>query len=364
MTGAAILIVVSDPALRAVVDRVVAASAVRAVRSPDAPDRRGWAGAGAIVLDGAAARACTQRALPRRAGVVLISASAPDAALWEAAVAVGAQHVLTLPAQEADLMTAVTEAVTEARDSAARGPVVAVMSGRGGGGASVFSVALARAAREPLLVDADPWGGGLDLVLGSETEPGLRWPDLSLDGGRLTYQALRDALPRRHGVAILAGSRVLAGERPAPEINPRALIAVLDAGSRAGVTVVCDVAHRPGAASDVVLASADLVVLVTPADVRSCAAAAATAHWAQACNPNTGLLVRGPAPGGLRPIDVARIVGLPLLASMRPQPGLDQQLERGGLRLRGNAPLTAAARTVLAVLPTTRAAGVHSDVAA
>ena len=38
-------------------------------------------------------------------------------------------------------------------------------------------------------------------------------------------------------------------------------------------------------------------------------------------NPNVGLVVRGPAPGGLRPVDVAGIVGLPLLAAMRPQPG-------------------------------------------
>ncbi len=364
MTGAAILIVVSDPALRGLVDRVVAAAALDAVRSADPTDRRVWAGAAAILLDAAAARRCTERALTRRTGVVLISSSAPDAAQWEAAVAVGAQHVVTLPAQEADLMAVLTEAADHAGDGGHRGPVVAVMSGRGGGGASVFSVALARAAGEALLVDADPWGGGLDLVLGSETEPGLRWPDLALAGGRLTYPALRAALPRVQGVAILAGSRVLAGERAAEEIDPHAVSAVVDAGARAGVTVVSDVARQPTAASETALAAADLVVLVTPADARSCAAAAATAQWALARNPNTGLLVRGPSPGGLRPIDVARIVGLPLLARMRPQPGLEQQLERGGIRLRGNSPLATAARAVLAVLQTKPHVGSLGDLAA
>ncbi|MEH3141460.1 MAG: AAA family ATPase [Mycobacterium kyogaense] len=364
MTGAAVLIVVSDPVLRGLVDRVVAAAGVHAVRSADPSDRRVWAGAAAILLDDAAARSCAERAMPRRVGVVLISGSAPDAGHWEAAVAVGAQHVLTLPAQEADVMEVLTEAADEARDGGPRGAVVAVMSGRGGGGASVFSVALARAAGTALLIDADPWGGGLDLALGSETEPGLRWPDLTLAGGRLTYSALDAALPHIHGVAILAGSRMLAGEQLAGDIDARALGAVVDAGSRAAMTVVVDVARRPTAATETAVAAADLVVLVTPADVRSCAASAATAQWASACNPNTGLLVRGPSPGGLRPIDVARIVGLPLVATMRPQPGLDQHLERGGVRLRGNSPLAAAARTVLAVLQSKPHAGSLGDVAA
>ena len=69
-----------------------------------------------------------------------------------------------------------------------------------------------------------------------------------------------------------------------------------------------------------------------------------------AINPNVGLVVRGPSPGGLRSADVARIVGLPLLAAMRPQPGLADTMERGGLRMRQRSPLAAAARRVLTVL--------------
>jgi hypothetical protein len=63
------------------------------------------------------------------------------------------------------------------------------------------------------------------------------------------------------------------------------------------------------------------------------------------------VVVRGPSPGGLRSADVAKIVGLPLLAAMRAQPGVADVLERGGLRVRHRSPLAIAARRVLAVLP-------------
>ncbi|AFM19475.1 helicase/secretion neighborhood CpaE-like protein [Mycolicibacterium chubuense NBB4] len=349
-TPEAVLALIDDRILANDVDRVVAAAGLRVVHAAEPSSRRVWLSAAAVLLDAAAARRCAGRGLPRRARVVLISGEAPGPDAWEAAVCVGAQHVLTVPDQDRDLMAVLADAADAARDGGARGAVVAVLSGRGGAGASVFATAMAQAAADSLLVDADPWGGGLDLVLGSETEPGLRWPDLSLAGGRLSYSALRDALPRRHGVSVLAGSRVLSGERSSNDIDSLALGAVLDAGSRGGVTVVCDAARRPSPATETALAAADLVVMVTPADVRSAAAAAATAQWVSGGNPNTGVVVRGPAPGGLRPVDVARIVGLPVLASMRPQPGLDAALERGGLRLGRRSPLAGAARRVLEVL--------------
>lgn len=347
---AGILALVEDPALNSDLDRIAAAAGLQIVRTSDPSSRRVWTSAAAILVDAAAALRCAARGLPRRARVLLISGAVPGQADWEAAVAVGAQQIVTLPAQAHDLMAELADAAEAGRETGARGPVVAVLGGRGGAGASVFATAVAQAAPESLLIDGDPWGGGLDLVLGSETEPGLRWPDLSLAGGRVNFPALRDALPRRRGVSVLSGSRVLSGDETSNDVDAAPLGAVIDAGSRGGVTVVCDAARRPTAATEVALAAADLVVLVTPADVRSCAAAAATAKWVTAGNPNTGVVVRGPAPGGLRPVDVARIVGLPVLAAMRPQPGIETLLERGGLPSRPRSPLARAARAVLAVL--------------
>ena len=125
---------------------------------------------------------------------------------------------------------------------------------------------------------------------------------------------------------------------------------MVDAGRRGGATVVCDLPRHLTRAVEFAVDAADLVVLVTSADVRACAGTTAVASAIGAVNPNVGLVVRGPSPGGLRSVDVAGIVGLPLLAAMRPQPGVAETLERGGLRLRPRSPLAAAARKVLTVL--------------
>jgi len=99
-----------------------------------------------------------------------------------------------------------------------------------------------------------------------------------------------------------------------------------------------------------VLESADLVVIVTSCDVRAAASCAALVGVIRTVNPNIGLVVRGPAPGGLRAGEVVDVAAVPLLAAMRPEPLLDQQLEKHGLRLQRRSPLTVAARKVLGVL--------------
>jgi Flp pilus assembly CpaE family ATPase len=115
--------------------------------------------------------------------------------------------------------------------------------------------------------------------------------------------------------------------------------------------VVCDLPRRLTDATQAALDAADLIVVVSRGDVRACAATAAIAPVLAAANPNLGLVVRGPSPGGLRASEVADITGLPLLASVQAQPQLARQLERGGLRLGRRDPLAVAARRVLAVLP-------------
>jgi secretion/DNA translocation related CpaE-like protein len=338
------LALVGDPVLRDDVDRVAAAVGLRVVHASDPSSRNVWTGAAAVLLDVQTARRCVDRALPRRDRVILVGRANPGTAEWEAAVAVGAQHVIALPAEDGELMAELSDAAEAARDEGPRGAVVAVIAGRGGAGASVFATALAQTAPDALLIDADPWSGGIELVMGTEAEAGLRWPDLALQGGRLNFAALRDALPRCHGVSVLSVGRV------GGDIDAAPLGAVIDAGSRGRTTVVCDVPRRSTAAAETALDSADLVVVVAPADVRSCAAAAAITPWLSAINPNAGVVGRGPAPGGLRSGEVAEIVGLPLLAAMRPQSNVEVVLERGGLRLRRRSPLAAAARRVLKVL--------------
>ncbi|MDT5136856.1 MAG: hypothetical protein QOD58_1118 [Mycobacterium sp.] len=352
LAGCGVLAMLTEPDLRGELDRVAAAVGVRVVhaggRNP--VGRKTWSAASAVVLDQAAAERYGQTALPRRAHVNVLTSTEASVATWAAAVAVGAERVLRMPQQEHELVGELAEAAESARDDRRRGDAVAVIGGCGGAGASLFAVALAQTAIGTLLVDLDPWGGGIDLLVGGETTPGLRWPDLVLQGGRLNWSAMREALPRQRGISVLSGTR------RGYELEPGAVEAIIDAGRRGGVTVVCDLPRRLTEATHVALDNVDLVVLVSRCDVRACAAAATIAPVLASINPNLGLVVRGPAPGGLRAAEVADIAGVPLLASMRAEPRLSERLEHGGLRLGRRSALGAAARSVLGVLPSGRQA--------
>ncbi|WP_445167374.1 septum site-determining protein Ssd [Mycolicibacterium sp. Dal123E01] len=342
---AVVLTLIADPDLREQADRVAAAAGLRPVATAGPPSRKAWSAAAAILLDEEMARQCQHDRLPRRGGVSMVVSTEPAGSTWAAAMAVGAQHVCALPAGGDELVRHLTDAAETAREGPRAGRVIAVTGGRGGAGASTFAAALAQTASAALLLDLDPWGGGIDLLVGSESVPGLRWPDLSLRGGRLAWAAVRDALPNHRGISVLSGAR------HGCEMDAGAADAVIDAGRRGGMLVVCDLPRRMTSAATGTLDSADLVVVITTCDVRGVASAAGMAPVLRGMNPNVGLVVRGPAPGGLRATEAAEVVGLPLLAAMRPEPLLAEHLERGGLRLRRRSPLAAAARTVLAVLP-------------
>lgn len=339
-----VLTVVDDPELSASSDRVAAAVGARAVPGIH-PSARNWRAAEAVVLDAVAARRFAQVGMSRRPGVLVIASGQLSEPVWSAAIAIGAQHVCALPADEPDFVRHLADAIEGGSPGGTRGgPVVAVVPGPGGGGASVFAAALAQCAGEALLVDLDPYGGGIDLVLGGESAVGPRWPDLTLHGGRVGWVALRDALPRRHGVSFLSASRTF------HDIDAAAAGAVLDAGRRSGTPVICDLPRQLTPAAVRALESAELVVVVTSCDVRGVAATAVVAGVIRTVNPNIGVVVRGPAPGGLAAAELAEVAAAPLLAVMRADPMLPVSLEGGGLRLRRRSPLGRAARTVLQLL--------------
>ncbi|AKK30898.1 septum site-determining protein Ssd [Mycobacterium sp. EPa45] len=340
-----VLILAGDPELREQAERVVAAVGLRPVSVSTPLTRKTWSAAVAIVLDEEAARSCQRDGLPRRDGVILICPTEPQGPVWASAMAVGAQQVCALPMQDAELVGYLSDAAEASREGTRPGRVVAVIGGRGGAGASTFAAAVAQLAASSLLVDLDPWSGGIDLLLGTESVPGLRWPDLSLQGGRLAWSAVRDALPSHHGVSVLSGAR------HSHEIEPGAVEAVVDAGRRGGILVICDLPRRMTGAAVRTLEVADLVVVITACDVRAVAATSALAPVLRGVNPNVGLVVRGPAPGGLRAAEAATVADLPLLAAMRPEPMLAERVEHGGLRVRRRSPLGTAARAVLSMLP-------------
>lgn len=338
-----VLALIADPNLMANLRRVAAASDRDLDESVSPPPRRNWSDAGVVVVDHESALACASN-LPRRAGVVLVCSGTPDLREWQAAATVGAEHVLGLPEDEVELLGVLGAA---AEPETHGGSVVAVVGGCGGAGASTFAAALARAAvardgAGVLLVDGDPFGGGLDVLTGLEERPGVRWSGLSVDGGRLSARALRDAVP-----TWAPGLGVLSTDRDTGELGAAAITAVLDATRRSGATVVCDVPRSFDVAAEAMIASADLTVVVVPARVGAALSAARAGRWIGERTTRCGIVVRGPAPGGLRAADVADVVGLPLVTAMRPHPGLAEILERGGLRLGRRSPLLAAAAEVL-----------------
>ncbi|MEB3048439.1 septum site-determining protein Ssd [Mycolicibacter sp. MYC123] len=338
-----LLALVAQPALRDEVDRVAAAAGLRVIHlGATVPTRTAWAAATAVVLDEDGAARCSTAGLPRRVHVLVLTEDPTGTPAWQAAVAIGAQRVLTLPTDGDALVTELAEAAEATPDGAHRGAVIAVIGARGGAGASLMATALAQRAGEALLVDLDAWGGGIDLLAGTENVAGLRWGDLTRRSGRLTWPALRAALPRHGDVSVLSGIRQRDHQVAAPTVD-----AVLDAGRRGGVTVVCDLPRAWADPVETALSLADLVVVVCPCDVRACAAGAVIAPRLRSVTPNVGLVVRGPAPGGLRATEVAQIVGLPLLAAVRAEPQLAERLEHAGLRLGRRSALAQAATRVL-----------------
>ena len=91
---------------------------------------------------------------------------------------------------------------------------------------------------------------------------------------------------------------MLSGTRRGYEPDGAPVDAVIDAGRRGGVAVVCDLPRRLTDAAQAALDAADLVVVISPCSVRACAATAAMVPALAAINPNLGLVVRGPSPGG------------------------------------------------------------------
>lgn len=328
--------------------RRIAAAADRAIVECSALERRAqWDEGPVVMLDASAAHSVAQQRLPRRPAVVVVVDGAAGIEEWRAATAVGAEHVVALPADEDALVTLLaTPPVGRAHTE---GGVVAVIGACGGAGASTFAAALALrpAGRRRILIDADAQGGGLDLVLGWEERPGLRWPDLVLDGGRVAAEALHTALPTRDGLALVSVSR-----SHARALSPRAAAAVVDAGRSAGDLVVCDLPRHVDEVADALVELADLVVVIVPARVRAAAAASLIAERLTSSNANVGAVVRGPSPGGLRPVEIGEMVNLPVLASMRPERGLDSRLDRIGLVLGRRSPLADAADAVLATFDT------------
>src|SRR4051794_9015027 len=195
MTNSTVAVCCDDLGLMADARRLCAAAGldVEVAGTPDV--RRWWSSAAAVLLDAAAAGQLAGQGLPRRPRVaVLVRDDEPTA--WRFAVSLGAEQVAVLPMDEPAVLRGVLSAGAVSGGAA----VVACVPASGGAGASTVAVGLALAAArrgtDTLLVDTDPTGGGLDLLLGAEHAPGLRWPDIAALGTDTPADAILDRLVR------------------------------------------------------------------------------------------------------------------------------------------------------------------------
>lgn len=223
--------------------------------------------------------------------------------------------------------------------------VIGVVGARGGAGASVFAAALAAvAAREgarTVLVDGARDGGGLDVLLGIEDEPGLRWPDLHAARGEVVGDQLHALLPRWRGASVLSADRTRPGTLP--DDVPRDVLGALGAA--------CDVVVHDVPAGQVGVWGTDCTAwtVVARCDLTSVAGAIALDGLLDRAIA-AGLVVRGPAAGRLTGPDVAAATGLALWGELRPVRSMAADLERGdGPRVvrRGSRGLGAVALDVL-----------------
>ncbi|MFD4633300.1 septum site-determining protein Ssd [Streptomyces sp. NPDC058284] len=287
-----------------------AAGALPEVHHGGPSHRQGWDAAPLVLVgDDAADRV---RGAARRSGVVLVGRDQDDPGVWRRAVEIGADHVLLLPDGEQWLVDRIADVVEGVGRPAL---TIGVIGGRGGAGASTLACALAvtaaRSGRRTMLVDGDPLGGGLDVLLGGEGADGLRWPAFAASRGRVGGSALEESLPELHALRVLSWDR---GE--AVTVAPEAVRAVVSAARRRGGVVIVDLPRRVDEAVAEALAQVDLGLLVVPAELRAVAGARRVASAAGMVLRDLRVLVsHGAGPGeagGLDPEEVARLLGLPL----------------------------------------------------
>ncbi|MET9733518.1 septum site-determining protein Ssd [Streptomyces sp. NPDC006458] len=305
------LIVTEDAELLDDLLRLCAAAGATPEVHPAVPARRGgWEAAPLVLVGDDAARRV--RGAARRRGVVLVGRDQDDSGVWRRAVEIGADHVLMLPDGEQWLV----DRIADVAEGVGRPALtVGVIGGRGGAGASTLACALAvTSAHEgvrTLLVDADPLGGGLDVLLGGETTVGLRWPAFAGSRGRVGSGALEESLPELHSLRVLSWDR---GDRVA--VPPQAVRAVLAAARRRGGTVVVDLPRRFDESVAEALSQLDVGILVVPAELRAVAAAGrVTAAFGMVLR-DLRVAVRGPYAPGLDEREVARLLGLPLIGEV------------------------------------------------
>lgn len=218
--------------------------------------------------------------------------------------------------------------------------VVVVVGASGGCGASTLAALLARRrAREgrTVLVDLDPGGPGIEVLLGAEAADGARWADLEHARGRLGTGDLDGVLP------TWAGVEVLSEDRRAAATSAEVRRAVVDALVARADTVVLDtsarvVANLPDVAT---LVRGAATLLVCHQDVAGTAAALRTRTGLTGVH---GAVLRRSRGSTVAAVEARHMLGVPVLARLGQDTTLRGAVERGLGPVPGRATGRAVAR--------------------
>jgi secretion/DNA translocation related CpaE-like protein len=317
-----VLLVTSSTVLRGEVERIVAAAGAQLrVAANAAEGGRHWDRAAAVLV-GSDIRELPPR---RRAPAVLVGLDGEGDSLWHLAAVLGAERVAVLP----DAAAWLADHLSRSRSPGPGGLILGVTGGCGGAGATTAAIWIAQAAAglgaRVLLVDGDPWGGGLELALAAEENPGLRWPDLSEARGSIDPVQLADSLPVAGGFSFL--SWPASREQPVP-VASTTTAGVLDAARRGYELVVVDI----GRGADPIHTFAwdcDRITMVVPAQLK---AAVAAVRLLQEFPPvEASLLVRGKPGAALDGPLIAEAIGLPVQGRVPELRGVAAAMEAGRL---------------------------------
>lgn len=225
----------------------------------------------------------------------------------------------------------------------------------GGAGASIAAAAsaLVLSRERPIcLVDADALAGGIDLVLGMEKEPGLRWQDFSAADGRLDGAALYEALPscpRSPALKVLtwtrsrtpetaynhsaANNKFDSADRPGRTDGPddvRHIASTISCLIHAGITVIVDCPKQVEYLTTLG-ALADDTVIVLPSSVRAIAAAGPLASICAQAGFTPNLAVRYQQYRDISVEEVEYALDLPIVGEIEYCKKVAHEIDVGGL---------------------------------
>lgn len=291
--------------------------------------RRMWSRADVVVIDSDMARRLSERRPPRRDRLLLVHGDASHDEFWPQAVLLGAVAVASIRDE-----AAAVRALAATLDGHREACVVSIVGASGGVGASAVAAVLSWQARalgwRPAVIDADPIGGGVDLALGSERAPGLRWPELVADGSPWASRSLSDALPVIGGVSVLGPERDGFGSSTRG-LDSAVSLPVLDAvttATRAFDLVVVDLPRDRLLHEPAVVAESQLTVLIVADDLASVASARLILPWLRQRSCAT-VVVCADRHGGGGPRELADLLGHPVVGRWRRSRRLHESVEAG-----------------------------------